>query len=76
MGRVSLTEAALRDGRLVMPFDLTLSARSAYRIVCPEMTSKLPHIHAFVEWCKAEYAQLQTFSAGRRFVSAEDVVGA
>ena len=73
MGRISLTEGALRDGRLVMPFDLTLNAWNSYRVVCPESTANLPHIRAFAEWCKAEYAQSQAFSAGRRFVSAKDV---
>lgn len=71
MGRISLTEAALRDGRLVMPFDLTLEATKTYRIVCPKASAELPHIDAFIQWIKAEYALMEPLSAGRRFVAAE-----
>ena len=70
MGRVSLTEAALKDGRLVMPFDLTVAAKNSYRIVCPETTSGLPHVEAFIQWISAEYRDMQTLAAGRRIVQA------
>lgn len=69
MGRVSLTEAALRDGRLVMPFDLTLTATNTYRIVCPEASATLPHIAAFIEWIRAEYDAMRSLQTGRRFVA-------
>ncbi len=69
MGRISLTEGALRDGRLVMPFDLTLRATKAYRIVCPAGSAELPHIAAFIQWLKAEYADMVTLQAGRRFAT-------
>lgn len=70
MGRASLTEAALRDGRLVMPFDLTVTATNTYRVVCPQSAATLPHVHAFVDWITAEYANIRTLEAGRRFVTA------
>lgn len=73
MGRVSLTEAALRDGRLVMPFDLTVKAGNTYRIVCPTAAAGLPHIHAFVDWVTTEYAKIGQFEGGRRFVAADGV---
>lgn len=70
MGRVSLTEAALRDGRLVMPFDLTVRAENSYRIVCPQSSTGLPHVRAFVDWVTTEYAEIGKLEAGRRFVTA------
>lgn len=72
MGRASLTEAALRDGRLVMPFDLTVEAGNAYRIVCPKPASDLPRIRAFVDWVRTEYEQIRELETGRRFLAAGD----
>ena len=70
MGRVSLTEAALRDGRLVMPFDLTARGRNDYRLVCPAHAADLPHVRAFLDWIDAEYEVVRQLGAGRRFASA------
>lgn len=72
MGRVSLTAAALRDGRLVMPFDLSLKSGATYRIVCPEGAEKRTRVSAFIEWIKAQVAEMQDLSDGRRFVAAPD----
>lgn len=68
MGRVSLTDSALRDGRLVMPFETTLSSQSSYRIVCPEGTETRPHIRAFLDWIDQEFQQIQMLESDRRFV--------
>lgn len=70
MGRASLTDAALRDGRLVMPYDLTLQASKTYRIVCPKASARLPHVDAFIQWIKAEYQAVEALGAGRRLVSS------
>lgn len=67
MGRVSLTDGALRDGRLVMPFDLTLRASRKYRIVCPETSKSLPHVRAFMDWMHAEYDAMQSLKSDRLF---------
>jgi LysR family glycine cleavage system transcriptional activator len=72
MGRVSLTETALRDGRLVMPFDLTLKSGATYRIVCPQGAEKRPQVAAFISWVKAEVSGLGEFAVGRRFVTATE----
>ena len=72
MGRVSLTETALRDGRLVMPFDLSLTSGATYRIVCPEGAEKRPRIAAFIDWVTSEVAATKDLAAGRRFVAAPD----
>lgn len=67
MGRVSLTDGALRDGRLVMPFDLSIKAAKSYRIVCPKGAHDLPHVRAFMDWIRAEYDAMQTLKADRTF---------
>lgn len=67
MGRLSLTEAALRDGRLVMPFDLTVTATKTYRIVCPETSVRLPHVDAFIRWITTEYDKVRPLGADRKF---------
>jgi LysR family glycine cleavage system transcriptional activator len=72
MGRVSLTEAALREGRLVMPFDLSLKSGATYRVVCPEGSEKRPRIAAFIDWVTSEVDKTKDLSQGRRFVAAPD----
>lgn len=68
MGRVSLTESALRDGRLVMPFKTTLVSNSSYRIVCQAGTETRPQISAFIEWIDAEFQHIQSLETDRDFV--------
>lgn len=68
MGRVSLTEGALRDGRLVMPFETTLRSDNSYRLVCPAGTETRPHIKAFLEWIEDEFQQIIPLESDRKFV--------
>lgn len=72
MGRVSLTEAALRDGRLVMPFDLSLKTGATYRIVCPEGNETRPQVAAFIAWVVSQLDDIKSLSKGRRFTAAPD----
>lgn len=67
MGRVSMTESALRDGRLVMPFDLSLTATMSYRIMCRKASASEPHIDAFIQWMRAEYETTRSLKTGRVF---------
>ncbi len=68
MGRASLTEAALREGRLVMPFRLTLRMVSRYRLVCPHGVEKRPHVAAFMDWIDDQVLSLRQLAADRKFV--------
>lgn len=72
MGRVSLTEAALRDGRLVMPFDLSLTSGATYRIVCPEGAQNRTRVAAFINWVKTQVEEMKVLSEGRKFVAAPE----
>lgn len=72
MGRVSLTETALNDGRLVMPFDLSLKSGATYRIVCPEGQEARPQVAAFIAWVLSQLDDIKSLAQGRRFVAAPD----
>lgn len=73
LGRISLTENALRDGRLIAPFDLALQSSSKCRIVCPPGSETRPHVAAFIDWVEQEANQMIALKDGRRFVAATDV---
>ncbi len=71
MGRATLAYAALKDGRLVMPFDLTLRPHASYRIVCPLGSETRPAVQAFIEWVERETSELDAFTKTRRFPPKE-----
>ena len=71
MGRGSLTETALREGRLVMPFRLSLQTASKYRLVCPHGVETRPHVAAFMDWIDAQAASLRDLAKDREFVDPD-----
>jgi len=73
LGRLSLTEGALRDGRLVTPFVLCIQIGASYRILCPKGSETQPTVAAFLYWLESELAALETFDEGRRILSAKEV---
>lgn len=56
LGRSVLVADDLAAGRLMKPFDLSLTAESAYYVACPESTAKRPKIVVFRDWLLAESA--------------------
>jgi LysR family glycine cleavage system transcriptional activator len=70
LGRISMAETALREGRLVMPFRETLRARAQYRIVCPEGYETRPQSRAFIDWILTEAKGFGEFDEDRVFVDA------
>lgn len=67
MGRGSLTESALQDGRLVMPFKLSLRMNSKYRLVCPHGVETKPNVAAFMDWIDNQAVSLRALADGRQF---------
>ena len=67
LGRGSLTETHLREGRLVMPFRLTLWAGGDYRIVCPHGNETRPAVARFIDWVVREVAAIEPLTATRDF---------
>jgi LysR family glycine cleavage system transcriptional activator len=70
LGRISLAERDLREGRLVMPFALSLTTAAQYRVICPDGHETRPQVHAFQQWLMAEAASLAAFDHDRDFVAA------
>lgn len=49
----------LDAGRLVAPFDVTVSSEDAYYLVYPESRAALPNVRAFRQWILEEAAELK-----------------
>lgn len=56
LGNKELAAHDLATGRLVAPFDLSLSMNLAYYVVSPEATADRPKVALFREWLLAETA--------------------
>lgn len=70
LGRLTLTEAALREGRLVMPFRETLRSGAHYRVLFPEGQPMRPQARAFIDWILDEAKGFRDFDEGRLFLDA------
>lgn len=73
LGRVSLAARDLAEGRLVMPFDLSLTTEAHYRLICANGAEKRPHIKAFLDWIGSQTTEILALDIGRRFVAAASV---
>jgi len=74
LGRMTLAEKDLREGRLVMPYDIALSTKACYRFVCPEGTETRAQVRALLNWLEAQVAELESYGTGKRFIPADDPV--
>ncbi len=54
LGRSALVNDDLTAGRLVRPFALSVPARAAYFLMCPEESSSLPKVATFRAWLLKE----------------------
>lgn len=75
LGRISLTEKDLGDGRLVAPFPVALTTQAHFRFVCPIGTETRPQIKAIRDFIREETKTLAPHRDGRVFVKAADVPG-
>lgn len=50
LGRSPLVERDVREGRLVVPFEVKLPADAGYYVVAPEATAETPAIAVFRQW--------------------------
>lgn len=73
LGRISLAERDLKEGRLVMPYKLGLTTDAQYSFVCPEGPDERPQVQAFREWIEAETLSLEEYRDGTTFVHAAEV---
>ena len=73
LGRISLGEKSLREGRLVAPFKLALRTEAHYCFICREgLENKVP-IKPLLDWLAAEVTAIEELEKGREFVDAADV---
>ena len=73
LGRVSLADRALREGRLVAPFPLALTTDAHFRFLCPKGSEDRPQVAAFLAWVQEEVASLAEHAQDRKFVATKDL---
>lgn len=73
LGRVSLAEKDLQEGRLVMPYKIGLTTEARYSFVCPAGADARPQVRAFRDWIEQESATLEGYRDGMTFISAAEV---
>lgn len=73
LGRVTLADKALKEGRLVAPFPIMITTKAHYRVLCPQGAELRPHIAAFLKWLRAEMRNIGDHGAGFEFVASEDL---
>lgn len=59
IGRTPLIDEEIENGRLVVPFDITLDSECAYQFIVPEQTVDQPKIAAFRGWLLNEAARAE-----------------
>ena len=72
LGRLSLTETYLRDGRLEMPVRRALNTGGSYRIVCPKGHETRPQVARFMEWVVREISGMDRAVEGLEIMSHGD----
>lgn len=70
LGRISLTQKALKEGRLVAPYKIALTTPAHYRFVCPHASIAQPKVKAFEDWITSETKTLSQWEGDRVFVAA------
>ncbi len=59
MGHIVLSQAEVKAGRLVQPFELMMESDLSYDVVCPIESAQRPKIKAFIDWL-VETVQLES----------------
>lgn len=73
LARASLSEKALREGRLVAPFSLALRTDANYRFLCRTGAETKAPVKPFMEWLLSEVTSITALAEGRDFIDAADV---
>lgn len=60
LGQRVLAHEDLRNGRLVAPFSLELTAARSFQVVCPDGHQSRPKIKAFCDWLDSEVHAMET----------------
>lgn len=68
LGRLSLTEGHLAEGRLVMPLKIALRTGGSYRLVCPKGTETRPQVAQFMDWVMRQTRGMDIYSKDLTFL--------
>ncbi|MEM9584527.1 MAG: transcriptional regulator GcvA [Pseudomonadota bacterium] len=71
LGRISMTEMYLKDGRLVRPLDVAIRLNASYRLVCSEGAEERPQVARFIDWVLAETSTMGALADGINFLTDE-----
>lgn len=71
LGRISMTETYLRDGRLVRPLNLAIRLNASYRLVCSEGAELRPQVARFIDWVIQETSTIGQFAEGIQFANLD-----
>ncbi|MGB7319381.1 MAG: transcriptional regulator GcvA [Planktotalea sp.] len=69
LGRGSIAERSLTEGRLVAPFAETIRVPSEYRLTCPNGLETTPAVQRLRNWIRAELQTLKTLTETRKFIN-------
>lgn len=64
LGRISMAETHLREGRLVIAIPFAMKANAIYRLLCPMGAEKRPQVARFIEWVSSETASIAELRSG------------
>lgn len=69
LGRGSIAERSLSEGRLVAPFAETIRIPAEYRLTCPSGLEATPAVQRLRDWIATELESLKTLTAQRVFLN-------
>ena len=69
LGRGSICERSVKEGRLVAPFAQTIRIPSEYRLTCPHGLETSPAVQRLRDWIKIELKSFSALTATRDFVT-------
>lgn len=69
LGRGSIAERSVSEGRLIAPFAETIRIPSEYRLTCPSGMETTPTVQRLRDWIKSELHSLHALTATRHFIA-------
>lgn len=69
LGRGSIAERSVSEGRLIAPFAETLRIPSEYRLTCPNGMETTPPVQRLRNWINDELQGLRALTATRKFIN-------
>jgi LysR family glycine cleavage system transcriptional activator len=74
LGRRALVVKDIHEGRLIAPFNVALTTKAKFRILCPKGHESRPQILALRNWIVSEVAKTASVTDGLTLVPADTLV--